>query len=167
MILYIEKDILLDTQCRDLYLCDNGLNDEYLIISSIDQCCCKTKHIILCKYDHDICSKRCLLENNLLIKQKNQTNEIFINNYPVNIVLLDKNELKNNSEIVYICQGNNLPKPILEHLKNQFTFTDNLSMLSFQTSIGDFLLKHSFLVQSIYGMYLIFQQARHNSYKLR
>jgi len=128
MIVYIDKEILLDTQCRDLYLCDNGLNDEYLILSSIDKCSCKTQHVVLCKYDHDICQKRCLLEKNLFLKQKIQTNEIFINNHPINIVLLDKNELKNNSEIVYIYQGNNLPKPILEHLKNQFNFTDNLSI---------------------------------------
>jgi hypothetical protein len=127
MILYIEKEILLDTQCQDLYLCDNGLNDEYLIISSIDQCSCKKQHVILCKYDHDLCQNRCLLEdNNLFLKQKNQTNEILINNHSINVVLLNKNELKTNSEIIYICQGNNLPKPILEHLKNQLTLTENL-----------------------------------------
>jgi len=128
MILYIEKEILLETQCRDLYLCNNELNDEYLIISSIDQCSCKKQHAILCKYDHDLCQNRCLLEENLFLKQKNQSNEIFINNHPIDIVLLDKNELKTNSEIIYICHGNNLPKPILEHLKNQLTLTDTSSI---------------------------------------
>jgi hypothetical protein len=125
MILYIERDILLDTQCRDLYICANGLNDEYLILSSIDQCSCAKQHVVLCKYDHDVCENQCLLEKNLFFKQKTQSHEILMNNQPINLVLLDKNELKNNAEIVYICQGNNLPKPILEHLKNQFTSTNN------------------------------------------
>ena len=70
MIVYIEKEILLDTQCQDLYLCNNELNDEYLIISSIDQCSCKKQHVILCKYEHDLCQNRCLLEDNLFLKQK-------------------------------------------------------------------------------------------------
>ena len=124
MIIYIEREILSGTQCRDLHLCHNELNNEYLIISSTDQCTCKKQQAILCKYDHDLCQNRCLSENNLLIKQKNQSNELLINNSSTNVVLLDKNELKDNSEIVYICHGNNLPKPIFEHLKNSLTHTD-------------------------------------------
>lgn len=166
MILYIEKEFLLNLQCQDLYLCDNGLDDEYLIISSIDQCTCNKQSVILCKYDHDICKNRCLLEKKLYFKQLNQTNEILLNNQNINLVLLNKNELKNNSEIVYICQKDNLPKPIYEHLKNQLTFQET-SFINRQRFIIDFLLKHSFLAQSIYGMYLTLQQARHNSFRLR
>lgn len=129
MIVYIEKEILLDSQCRDLYLCNNDLNNnEYLIISSNDQCCCKKQKAILCKSDHDLCSKRCLEENNLFIKQKNQFNEIFINNSLINIVLLDKNQLENNSEIIFISHGNNLPQPIYQHLKNKLTHTDSITI---------------------------------------
>lgn len=125
MIVYIEKEHLLDLQCEDLYICNNELNDEYLIISSNDQCSCKKQSVILCKYDHDMCKNRCLLEKKLFIKQNFQANEILVNNQLTNLVLLDKNQLKNNSEIIYICEGNNLPKPIFEHLKNQLNFTDN------------------------------------------
>lgn len=125
MIIYIEQEILLDTQCRDLYICDNELNDEYLINSSYDQCSCKKRSIILCKYNHDQCEKRCLLENNLFFKQKStQSNEILFNNHSINVVILEKNELKTNAEILYICQKDNLPKSIFEHLKNQLTFTE-------------------------------------------
>jgi hypothetical protein len=124
MIVYIEQEILLDTQCRDLYLCNNELNDEYLIISSIDQCSCKKQRVILCKYEHDQCENRCLIDNDLFLKQKSQSNEILINNHPINVVLLENNELKNNAEIVYICQENNLPKSIYQHLKNQLTLID-------------------------------------------
>ncbi|CAF3681392.1 unnamed protein product [Rotaria sp. Silwood1] len=169
MILYIEQEILLDTKCQDLYLCTNGLNNEYLLISSSNQCSCQKQQAILCKYNHDLCQNRCLSEHILLIKQKNQTNNIFINDNPTNVVLLNKNELANNSEIVYICHENNLPKPILEHLKNQLTYTNNLPTNSSinQTFIVDFLLKYSVLAQSIYGMYLTLQQARYNRFQLR
>jgi hypothetical protein len=124
MILYIEREILSDTQCQDLYLCNNGMNNEYLIISSIDQCSCKKQQAILCKYDHDLCQNRCLSEQILFIKQKTQSNDILINDCLTNIVLLEKNELENNSEIIQICHGNNLPKAILEHLKNKLTYTN-------------------------------------------
>lgn len=33
--------------------------------------------------------------------------------------------------------------------------------------MGNFLLKHSVLAQSFYGMYLTLQEARHNSFRLR
>jgi hypothetical protein len=169
MIVYIEKDILLDTQCRDLYLCDNDLNNEYLLISSIDQCSCKKQQVILCKSDHDVCENRCLTENRLFVKQKNQFNEIMIKNSLTNVVLLDKNQLENNSEMIFICHGDNLPKPIFEHLKNKFTATDNsiLNQRLSQIFILDFLMKHSVLIQSIYGMYLTLHQARYNSFQLR
>ncbi|CAF3929773.1 unnamed protein product [Adineta steineri] len=170
MILYIEKEILLDTHCQDLYLCDTGVNNEYLVTSSIDQCSCKKQQAILCKYDHDLCQNRCLSEQNLYIKQNNESNEILINNHSTNVILLEKNELEYNSEIVYICDRNNLPKPILEHLNNKLTYTKNNSttdVLISQTAICDFLLKHSVLVQNAYGMYLKFQQARHNPFQLR
>jgi hypothetical protein len=114
----------LDTQCRDLYLCNNELNDEYLIISTTDQCSCKKQHVVLCKYEHDQCQNRCLIGNDLFLKQKFQSNEILINNQAINIVFLENNELKNNAEIVYICQETNLPKSIYAHLKNQLKLTD-------------------------------------------
>ncbi|CAF1458897.1 unnamed protein product [Rotaria sordida] len=169
MILYIEREILLDTKCQDLYLCNNELNNEYLLISSSNKCLCKKQQAILCKYDHDLCQNRCLIEHNLLIKQKNQSNHILINDNPTNVVLLDKNELENNSEIVYICHKNNLPQPIFEHLENQLNYTNNSSTnLSIShTFIIDFLLKYSVLAQSVYGIYLTLQQARHNSFQLR
>ena len=124
MIVYIEREILLDAQCRELYLCDNALNDEYLIISSAEQCSCKKRRVVLCQYDHDHCEKRCSSESSFFLKRNNQANEIFLNNQPINVVLLEKDELQNNAEIVYICEASNLPKAILEHLKNQLTFTE-------------------------------------------
>ncbi|CAF3866811.1 unnamed protein product [Rotaria sordida] len=169
MILYIEREILLDTKCQDLYLCNNELNNEYLLISSSNKCLCKKQQAILCKYDHDLCQNRCLIEHNLLVKQKNQSNHILINDNPTNVVLLDKNELENNSEIVYICHKNNLPQPIFEHLENQLNHTNNSStnISISRTFIIDFLLKYSVLAQSVYGIYLTLQQARHNSFRLR
>ena len=128
MILHIEQEILLDLQCRDLYLCNNDLNDEYLVIPSSNQCSCKKQQAILCKSDHDTCQKRCLLENILFIKQKNQSNNILINNYPTKVVLLTQNELEDNREIVYICHGNNLPRLIGDHLTNQLNCVNNLSI---------------------------------------
>jgi hypothetical protein len=124
MIVYIEQEILFDTQCRDLYLCNNDLNDEYLMISSTNQCTCKKQHIILCKSEHDQCKNRCLADNYIFIQQKSQSNEIFIDNHPVNVVVLENNELNTNAEIVYICQEHNLPKSMFAHLKNQIKSTD-------------------------------------------
>jgi hypothetical protein len=128
MILYIERDIFFDNQCRDIYLCDNDLDNEYLLFLSIDGCSCKKQQAILCKYNHDLCEERCLAENCLFIKQKCQSNEMFINNNPANIVLLDKNELETNSEIIYICHENNVPKPIIEHLKKKLNNVNQSSI---------------------------------------
>ncbi|UJR31135.1 hypothetical protein I4U23_018642 [Adineta vaga] len=169
MILYIEKELLLDTPCRSLNICDNKTNNECLILSSNEQCSCKKQQAILCKSNHDLCQNRCLSENILYIKQHVESNEIFINDCRTNVIILDKNELDTNSEIVYICQKNNLPKVIFEHLSNKLSYIDNSStdLLLTQTSIGSFLLKNSVLVQSFYGMYLTLQQAKSNSFHLR
>ena len=124
MIVYIDREILLDEACRDLYLCNPTLTDEYLIVASTNQCSCEKQTVILCKYDHDQCERRCLADNRLLFKQHMQSNEILLNNQPINVVLLEESELQSNAEIVYICEENNLPKAIHEHLKNQVTITE-------------------------------------------
>ena len=90
MIIYLEREIFFDNQCRNLYLCNNQLTDEYFLLSSIDQCSCKKQKIVLCKNDHD----RCLAGEKLFLKQKSQTNEILMDNQVFNVVLLGKNELK-------------------------------------------------------------------------
>jgi hypothetical protein len=119
MIVYIDREILLNTDCRDLYLCQNTSVDEYLIIGSTDQCTCEKRFVTLCKSDHDECEQRCSRENRLFFKRKNQSNEILYDHQPVNLVFLEENELQSNAEIVYICEGDNLPKAIYQHLKNQ------------------------------------------------
>lgn len=119
MIVYIDREILLDTACRDLYLCQNTSLDEYLIVASAKQCTCEKRSVTLCKSDHDQCEQRCSKENRLFFKRNTQSNEVFYDHQPVRLVLLEENELQSNAEIVYICDGNNLPKAIHEHLKNQ------------------------------------------------
>lgn len=124
MIVYIDREILLDGVCRDLYLCHSTSIDEYLLVASIDQCSCEKQSVSLCKYDHDQCERRCLDEDRLFLQRKPLSNEIFFKNQPINVVLLEENELQSNAEMVLICQENNLPKAIHQHLKNQVTMTD-------------------------------------------
>lgn len=135
MILYIEKDILSDIQCRDLCLCSNGSENEYLLIESSKQCSCRKQQAILCKYDHDLCRSRCLLEQRLFIKQKHQSNNVSIDDSPTNVVLLNKHELEKNSEILYISHENNLPNLILKHLKSQLNYTNNSSVDQVDSSL--------------------------------
>lgn len=127
MIIYVEREILIDNQCRKLYLCENQSNDEYLIRSNVDDCLCKKQTIILCKSIDEQCDKCSSVDNYLFFKQNCQTNEILVNDQVVNVVQLETNELQTNTEIVYICQEKNLPKPIFEHVKNQLNLKEDLS----------------------------------------
>ena len=129
MTLYIESELLLDSHCRNLNICDPGIDNEYLIISSNDRCSCPKRRAVLCKYVHDSCRTSCSSEQILYIKQQNQQNEISINNSPGNIVLLHKDELEHNPEIVHICQNKNLPKIMREHLNNKLSNT-NISSIN-------------------------------------
>ncbi|CAF1291277.1 unnamed protein product [Adineta ricciae] len=169
MTLYIESEILFDSHCRDLNICDPGIDNDYLIISSNDQCSCPKRRAILCKSAHDSCRTSCSSEQILYIKQQNQQNDISINNSPANIVLLHKDELEHNSEIVYICQNKNLPKIMREHLNNKLSYTNisSIDLTLTKTPIGSFLLRHSVLAQNIYGMYLTVQQIKGNCFQLR
>ena len=124
MIVYIDREILLDTACRDLYLCQNTSIDEHLIVASADQCTCEKRFVTLCKSDHDQCERRCLRENRLFFKRKTHSNEILYDNQSVNLGLLEENEMQSNAEIVYICEENNLPPAIHQHLKNQVIISE-------------------------------------------
>ena len=119
MILYLEHDLFVDQQCRDVQLCSHESADEFLLISSSDRCACPKKSAIFCRDDHQSCAQRCHSESKILLKQNSQSKQILINNSPISLALLDKDILENNVEMIYLAHRNNIPKCLLEHTKNR------------------------------------------------
>lgn len=125
MILYVEREILLDNQCRDVHLCRTDLADEYLLISSSNQCSCPKQSAIFCKCDHDACSTRSRQEKKFFLKQNPTSNKVFLNSAPTNLVLFDKEEWQENAEMIYLSRGTHVPKPLMEHARNRVQRIDD------------------------------------------
>ena len=118
MILYLEFDLFVDQQCRDVDLCCHESSNEYLLISSSNRCACRKQSTIFCKENHRTCFERCQMEKKFFLQQNFQSKQIFLNETPISFVLFDKNILENNVEMIYLSHRKNLPKCFVEHTKN-------------------------------------------------
>ena len=128
MILYLERDLLSDPQCRQVYVSDRDLTHGHCLVSSTRQCSDKESSGILCKLDHNICKERCTAEGHVFLQQKFQSNIILVDHSPVNLVLFDQEQLKSNAEIVHICHGNNIPKPLMDYAKQRLHHSSTSSV---------------------------------------
>ncbi|CAF0797862.1 unnamed protein product [Didymodactylos carnosus] len=190
MIIYIEKDILLNDQCYYTELCSTENQNEFFVSYSTlinkdnyychtINCSCRKKIAILCKHANNDCKK----QNYLFIYRQVKSNQriyLTIDQQNSSVVLLEDNELDINADILRMCYEKYLPTILAQHSQNKLVESSRYSEPSFnikdtQETLFDkyskklinFLLRQSLFTKALVAMYDTIQQARNDQFCLR